>query len=147
MTERGNSRDLTRARHAAMYLARRLTGKSTTVIGRAFDRDHTTVMNGIERAQNAFRHDPAFRSLIDAARRAIAKAIPPDMTGDRRLTKDGKFKSDKYEWCPEGFFALKFTNPRARDAIRFYALSMTHRDPELAKDLRAACEAARKGGA
>ena len=77
MTERGNTRDLTRARHAAMYLARRLTDKSTTVIGRAFDRDHTTVLNGIERAQDTFRRDPAFRLLIDAARRAIARAAPP----------------------------------------------------------------------
>ena len=77
MTERGNTRDITRARHAAMYLARRLTGKSTTVIGRAFERDHTTVLNGVERARDIFRHDPAFRMLIAAARRAIARTPPP----------------------------------------------------------------------
>lgn len=68
---------LSRPRHAAMFLSRRLTNKSSVVIGRAFNRDHSTVLYGIERARATFRHDPTFRLLIDAARRAIAKAIPP----------------------------------------------------------------------
>lgn len=50
------------------------------------------------------------------------------------LTKRGTFKSDKYKWCPEGFFALTFTDPEAWDAIRVYATAT--KDRELAADLR-----------
>lgn len=51
------------------------------------------------------------------------------------LTADGKFKSDKYSWCPSGFFALKFTDPKARHAIEIYAAMVMRTDPELAADL------------
>lgn len=46
---RGLSRKkhIVHARHAAMYEARSCTGKSLPIIGRAFNRDHTTVINGI----------------------------------------------------------------------------------------------------
>ncbi len=53
------------------------------------------------------------------------------------LTEHGTFKSDKYPWCPEGFFALKFTDPFARAAARCYAAWTD--DKELAGDLRDAC--------
>ena len=53
------------------------------------------------------------------------------------LTSTGVFKSDKYAWCPEGFFALKFTDPIARSAALFYAKQT--QDDELAGDLRTAC--------
>lgn len=52
------------------------------------------------------------------------------------LTKRGTFKSDKYRWCKEGFFALKFTDSLAWEVILLYA-SFT-RDKGLAKDLRKA---------
>ena len=53
------------------------------------------------------------------------------------LTERGTFKSDKYPWCPEGFFALKLTDPIARHCARAYA-NITH-DKELAEDLHKAC--------
>jgi len=53
------------------------------------------------------------------------------------LTADGDFKSDKYEWCPPGFFALKFSDQDARLVIHRYA-ARTH-DKELADDLVAVC--------
>lgn len=56
------------------------------------------------------------------------------------LTAEGTFKSDKYKWCPEGFFALKFSDPLARKAIRRYAFLTT--DVELRNDLLAACNTA-----
>ena len=59
------------------------------------------------------------------------------------LTDRGTFKSDKYDWCPEGFFALKLTDPLARTAARVYA-DITA-DEELADDLRAACRAIEGG--
>ena len=49
------------------------------------------------------------------------------------LTEDNKFKSDKYDWCPEGFLALKFTDPVARRSLFEYAMRTT--DQELAGDI------------
>ena len=41
-----------RPRHAAIWLARRLTRKSCAVIGKAFgDRDHTTVQSALDRVE------------------------------------------------------------------------------------------------
>ena len=57
------------------------------------------------------------------------------------LTDYDTFKSDKYDWCPEGFFALKFSDPAARAAILCYAAGTD--DPKLAEDLRRAVEVAR----
>ena len=54
----------------------------------------------------------------------------------------GAFKSDKYDWCPEGFFALKFTDPLARAVIEAYA---NHTDDrELADDLMTAIQDAER---
>ena len=59
------------------------------------------------------------------------------------LTKDGTFKSDKYDWCPPGFFAIKFSDPVGRTAIATYARHTS--DRELAEDLiEAAVIAGRK---
>lgn len=49
------------------------------------------------------------------------------------LTEEGRFKSDKYDWCPEGYFALSFKDPMAWSAIAEYASDTD--DEELSKDL------------
>ena len=54
--------------------------------------------------------------------------------------KTGQFISDKYSWCPVGFFALKLSDPIAREAILVYA-ALTG-DKELADDLVTAVETA-----
>lgn len=57
------------------------------------------------------------------------------------LRNNATFKSDKYDWCPEGFFALKFTDQNAQEVILRYAeLTL---DKELAEDLRKAVKEAR----
>ena len=63
----------------------------------------------------------------------------------QRKTKtepEAVFTSDKYEWCPPGFFALKFTDIVARSVIQRYANLIAGRDPELSQRLTAAVEAA-----
>jgi len=52
------------------------------------------------------------------------------------LTKEGNFKSDKYGWCPEGFFALKLTDPLAQELILEYSEKTSEK--ELAEDLKEA---------
>lgn len=54
----------------------------------------------------------------------------------------GVFRSDKYDWCPPNFFALKFTDIVARVAIQHYANLICRRDPALATRLTEAVEAA-----
>lgn len=58
--------------------------------------------------------------------------------------KDGKFKSDKYSWCPVGFFALKLTDPLAQGAALYYASSSS--DKELSDDIKQAVANIRKEG-
>lgn len=49
------------------------------------------------------------------------------------LTADGEFKSDKYAWCPAGFFPMKLTDPRAQDLIAEYGARTD--DKELEEDI------------
>jgi hypothetical protein len=58
------------ARHAAMYLARDLTGRSYPQIGRALGkRDHSTVIHGCQKCALTIERDPLFRARVRWARR------------------------------------------------------------------------------
>jgi chromosomal replication initiator protein len=48
----GRGRALVHARQTAMYLGRELTAQTLVSIGRAFGRDHTTVMHAVQRVQS-----------------------------------------------------------------------------------------------
>ncbi len=50
------------------------------------------------------------------------------------LTYEGEFKSDKYDWCPVGFFPLKLTDPIAQTCALAYA-ELTDQE-QLAEALR-----------
>lgn len=52
------------ARHVAMFVARRVTGESFPEIGRAFGRDHTTVMAGVARVRGLVARDAPTASLV-----------------------------------------------------------------------------------
>lgn len=58
------------------------------------------------------------------------------------LTEDGRFRSDKYDWCPPGFFALKLSDPTAQEAALLYASLCP--DAALADDLVLAVQAERR---
>jgi chromosomal replication initiator protein len=55
LSGKSRSRQLTTARHVAMYLARECTGLSLIKIGELFDRDHTTVLHGIKKIETLMR--------------------------------------------------------------------------------------------
>lgn len=66
------SAECLQARWAVYLLARELTTKSYPAIGRAIgDRDHSTVLEGVRRAQKCAEESEAFRDLVGAARAAI----------------------------------------------------------------------------
>lgn len=46
------------ARKVAMWLSRRIIGCSYPALGRAFDRDHSTVLRGVREVDRAFREIP-----------------------------------------------------------------------------------------
>ena len=71
LTGKRKTREIALPRQVAMYLCRELTDLSTTAIGQAFGRDHTTVMHGCEKVSLAVKSDFAFRNRVEDITRAI----------------------------------------------------------------------------
>jgi chromosomal replication initiator protein len=73
----GKARDksLVHARHVAMYLLREEAHLPLTEIGRYLgNRDHSTVVHGLNRMQQSYYTDPELRREIEAIRRELDKA-------------------------------------------------------------------------
>jgi chromosomal replication initiator protein len=60
-------------RQIAMYFARQLTHASLTEIGRAFDKDHTTVLHGVTKIEALVRDDPKFKKTVDALGESVTQ--------------------------------------------------------------------------
>ena len=58
-------------RQIAMYLARQLTHASLAEVGRAFGKDHTTVIHAVDKIQTLLQEDPKLRRTVDAVIQAI----------------------------------------------------------------------------
>jgi chromosomal replication initiator protein len=67
------TKTLTQARQAAMWLSRQLTDLSLPAIGRAFDRDHTTVMHAARSVQNMVDTDPLTARLLTDITKVIKR--------------------------------------------------------------------------
>lgn len=65
IVSKGRHRRKVEARQAAMWLAFRLTGKGYAAIGRAFKRDHTTVIHAIRMANEMRARDAEFANLTN----------------------------------------------------------------------------------
>jgi chromosomal replication initiator protein len=61
------------ARHAAMWLARWHTFASYPEIGRAFRRDHTSIIHGVSRVEERMARDDVFAARV----RKLAAALDP----------------------------------------------------------------------
>ena len=60
------SQDIATARQVVMYLSRKLTVMSLQSIGNIVGgRDHTTVINGINRVESKMKEDQAFSNSIE----------------------------------------------------------------------------------
>ncbi len=65
-------RAVVRARQAAMFVARDLTGRSYPEIARRFgSRDHTTVIHGCDKIRRLSETDPEVAAAIEALKRSI----------------------------------------------------------------------------
>lgn len=53
------------ARHISMHLCRVLLGMNFSEIGKAFDKDHTSVMNACEKVENMGKTDPLMKKALE----------------------------------------------------------------------------------
>ncbi len=67
---RSQARRLAHARFAAFKLSREMTRRSLPVIGRSFDRHHTSILTGVRRA-NSLMADPKYAARVEIARWSI----------------------------------------------------------------------------
>ncbi|WPY95618.1 helix-turn-helix domain-containing protein [Limimaricola variabilis] len=83
---RGHSRKahIVAPRHAAMWLAREITGRSMPEIGRAFRRDHTSVLSAIRRIDQA---DPEMRAAVARLRERLAPSAPEQRFVDETMDR------------------------------------------------------------
>lgn len=56
--------DVREARHVAIYLARLLTGRSTPALGRAFDRDPSSIWAALARMERRVAEDPDLATRV-----------------------------------------------------------------------------------
>lgn len=76
-------------RHATMRVAQQLTHYSLTRLGRAFgDRDHTTIMHAVQRAEQRYGADPDFRMLCDRITALAAARLTPSRLSESEGTCD-----------------------------------------------------------
>lgn len=59
------------ARQVAMYVARKTTPHSFAAIGRAFNRDHSTILHGVAKIEAEIRTDPRMKALTDSIARNV----------------------------------------------------------------------------
>ncbi len=64
-------RNVVLARHVAMYLCRKISGKTLTEIGRAFHRDHATVTYGVKRVEKERVRNPGLNQVIERLTRKL----------------------------------------------------------------------------
>jgi len=60
-------------RQIAMYFARQLTHASLTEVGRAFDKDHTTVLHAVTKIETMIREDAKFKKTVDTLAESVAR--------------------------------------------------------------------------
>jgi len=72
MTSKRRDRPVARPRQIAMFLSKELTTKSLPDIGRAFDRDHTTVIHAVKAIEQLREKDPVFKEETDSLRRMLS---------------------------------------------------------------------------
>jgi chromosomal replication initiator protein len=71
MRAKGRTKAVAFPRQIAMYLARQLTHASLAEVGRAFAKDHTTVLHAVDKIQTLLQDDPKFKKTIDTLTQGI----------------------------------------------------------------------------
>lgn len=80
LLQHSRSRSRARARQFAMALSRELTGHSLPELGRLFQRDHTTVLHGVQVIERLKRREGRFREDWDNLYRMLTRRAPRSPT-------------------------------------------------------------------
>ena len=67
------SRDIAVPRQLAMFLCREMVGVSLEMIGRAFNRDHTTVMHACQKVTGDLKTDPQTAQAVDDLKKKLTE--------------------------------------------------------------------------
>lgn len=67
--------DVVKVRHVAMYVLRKIRHLSLNVTGSYFNRDHTTVLHGVNKVKARLEADERFRDELDIIRLKISDAL------------------------------------------------------------------------
>lgn len=101
---RSRNRDsvFSQPRMIAMWLARQTTARSTPEIGRAFGRDHSTVINALVRVDSWMEAEPQMRTRIAGLRARIDAKFAADMEAAALVEKiAGKVSTAYRDWLLE----------------------------------------------
>lgn len=98
MNSQTREKKVARPRQVAMYLSRKLTTRSYPQIGRAFDRDHTTILHGVRQTMRRIAKYPKYAAYIEQVEQGVlvfkrqadaanavasfARALTLDFSGD-----------------------------------------------------------------
>lgn len=73
---RSTKTPIVEARHLAIYFTYNNVPKmSSNILGRYFDRDHSTVLHSIQKVKDFKQYDKAFKSQFDFLEREVLRAI------------------------------------------------------------------------
>tara|TARA_R110000782_G_scaffold134739_3_gene227086 strand:+ start:406 stop:849 length:444 start_codon:yes stop_codon:yes gene_type:complete len=75
---RARTRACAEPRRVAMYLMREETSMTLSAIGRMFNRDHTTVIYGVQTVKDEIMRNPSFARNLDMLRTLLAKEAAKD---------------------------------------------------------------------
>ena len=73
--------ELVKARHLAMYFAKEYTETSLKKLGRKFNKDHSTIIHGINRIKNGIKYEPDVSKDVKNIKKIIHTRISA-MLGD-----------------------------------------------------------------
>jgi len=73
MRARTRTKTVAFPRQIAMYFARQLTHASLTEVGRAFAKDHTTVLHAVTKIEALIREDAKFKKTVDTLAESVAR--------------------------------------------------------------------------
>tara|TARA_R110002126_G_scaffold291760_1_gene457016 strand:+ start:2933 stop:3667 length:735 start_codon:yes stop_codon:yes gene_type:complete len=100
MSSKSRTRAHSEPRRIAMYLMRQETNMTLFEIGKQFNRDHTTVIYGIQTVRDEILRNPAFGSQVDSLRALLAKeAKKDDEPYARPATAPGDLVARAKAWC------------------------------------------------
>lgn len=136
-------RSVARPRQIAMYLSRRLTCASYTIIAKVFRRDHTTILHGVRTIESLIEADATLRATVEALEISIeaepihssiqaGTCVPPIAECPMEQSKiDWRARQREERRSKSSIMRMGIKSPKVCDEDR------VHRDPCVKCGIRA----------